>query len=95
MFLFNLIISYFDKWKIALKVNKIKESEIYIKNENDSDEVINADAIITAFGMKSDNEFYNAIKTKYYEKTKIAGDCEKVGKVGTAVRSGFYAALSI
>jgi hypothetical protein len=28
-------------------------------------------------------------------KTRIIGDCAKIGKVGGAVRSGYFAALSI
>lgn len=56
---------------------------------------LNADTIIRAFGMKSDDKLANEIRNLYPTKTRIVGDSEKVGKVANAIRDGFYAAISL
>jgi 2-enoate reductase len=45
--------------------------------------------------MKPNNAFTKAVDSKYHLKTRIIGDSLKIGKVGSAVREGMYAALSI
>ena len=45
--------------------------------------------------MKPRTELVDALKAKYYTKTIAMGDSVKMGKIGTAVRSGFFAAMSI
>ena len=49
------------------------------------------DTIVSAFGMRPNNSLAEKISSKYHTKTCIVGDCQKVGKVGNAVREGFYA----
>lgn len=56
---------------------------------------IPADTVVAAFGMKPNNQNAQAIDALYHNKTRIIGDCDKVGKVSGAVRSGFYAAISL
>ena len=45
--------------------------------------------------MKPRTELVDAVKAKYHTKTVVIGDSAKMGKIGGAVRSGFYAAMSI
>jgi hypothetical protein len=56
---------------------------------------IEGDTVVSAFGMKPDDTVARKIDSKYHTKTRIIGDCDKVGKVGGAVREGFYAGVSI
>ena len=35
------------------------------------------------------------IKEKYHIKTRVIGDSSRLGKIGEAVRDGFYAATSL
>lgn len=77
------------------KVTSITEEGVYIEKADGSSEFIKADTVVTAFGMKKNNKLAEEIKAKYHTKTRVVGDCEKIGKVGTAVRMGFYAALSL
>ena len=58
-------------------------------------ETLKADTVITAFGMKPDLTTVDAIKAKYHTKTRVVGDSNKPGKIGDAVRDGFYAASSL
>ena len=69
----------------GVKAQKTDGSEVFIE----------ADTIITAFGVKQNNKLFEDISSKYHIKTRPVGDCETVGNVGTAVRSGFFAGLAI
>lgn len=77
------------------KVQEITDKAVIIQKEDGTLEEILADTVITAFGMKPNREEAEQIRDKYLYKTRIVGDSEKVGKVATAVRGGFYAALSL
>ena len=77
------------------KVQEITATGVIVQKADGTVEEISADTVITAFGMKPSREVAEKIRDKYLLKTIIIGDSEKVGKVSTAVRSGFYAALSI
>jgi len=81
--------------KTNSKVVKFNKNGVKIEKDDGLTEFINADTIITAFGMKPDNELGENLKDKYPLKTNIIGDCKEVAKVGEAIRSGFYAATSI
>ncbi len=58
----------------------------------DGEEVfIEGDTMVAAFGMKPNNRVSEKIYSKYHIKTRVIGDCQKVGRVGNAIREGFYA----
>ncbi len=48
-----------------------------------------------AFGSKPVLTTVDAVKAKYHLKTRAVGDSNKLGKIGEAVRDGFYAATSL
>ena len=77
------------------KVKEIDETGVVVEKEDGSIEHIEADTVINALGMRPVTTLTEAIKAKYHTKTRVIGDTEKMGKIGTAVRSGFYAAMSI
>ncbi|BCZ45923.1 2-enoate reductase [Clostridium gelidum] len=77
------------------KVTSIDNQGVYLQRDDGTSELIKADNVVTAFGMRKNNKLAEEIKAKYHIKTRIVGDCEKVGKVGTAVHMGFFAALSL
>lgn len=79
---------------VNAKVTSIDEKGVHVETK-DGEGVIYADTIITAFGMKPNNEIAEKIKKKYHIKTRVVGDSEKVGKVGTAIRGGFFAAMDL
>jgi 2,4-dienoyl-CoA reductase-like NADH-dependent reductase (Old Yellow Enzyme family)/thioredoxin reductase len=77
------------------KVTAIDSEGVYVQKDDGTYEFIKADNVITAFGMRKNNKLAEEIKAKYHIKTRVIGDCEKVGEVSTAVRMGFFAALSL
>ncbi|WP_404328111.1 hypothetical protein [Mesobacillus maritimus] len=56
---------------------------------------IEADTVINAFGMKPNTTVGKAISDKFHTKTRHVKDCVSIGKVGNAVRSGFFAGLTL
>jgi NADPH-dependent 2,4-dienoyl-CoA reductase/sulfur reductase-like enzyme len=68
---------------------------IKAKKKDGTEVFIEGDTVVSAFGMRPNDEAAKAIQKKYHTKTRIVGDCSKVGKVGNAVKEGFYAALAI
>ncbi len=77
------------------KVLSVDENGVTVEKEDGSTEYLPADTVINALGMKPRTELVDALKAKYYTKTIAMGDSVKMGKIGTAVRSGFFAAMSI
>ncbi len=93
------LIPMLHKYDVAIytgyKVLEIKTDGVTAQKKDGSEIFIPADTTVSAFGMMSNKNLAQVIDEKYHNKTKIIGDCSKVGKVGNAVRSGMYAAMSI
>lgn len=77
------------------KVVSIEADGLTVEKKDGSKEKIKADTVISAFGMKPDLTTVDAVKAKYHTKTRVVGDSMKMGKIGEAVREGFYAASSL
>jgi NADH dehydrogenase FAD-containing subunit len=77
------------------KILQIEANGVRAQKKDGSEVFIEADTIVSSFGMVQNKAFAEAIDAKYHNKTRLVGDCSKVGKVGGAVREGMYAAISI
>lgn len=77
------------------KVVSIDKGGVHVETKDGAPDYIKSDTVVTAFGMRKNNKIVDEIKSKYYNKTRIIGDCERVGKVGNAIHSGFFTAMSI
>ena len=77
------------------KVVSVQTDGLTLEKKDGTLETLKADTVITAFGMKPDLTTVDAIKAKYHTKTRVVGDSNKPGKIGDAVRDGFYAASSL
>lgn len=77
------------------KVLEIQAAGVKTQKKDGTEEFIAGDTIVSAFGMVSNHGFAKMVDAKYHVKTRVIGDSLKVGKVGSAVREGMYAALSI
>ncbi|OMF06928.1 NADH:flavin oxidoreductase [Paenibacillus amylolyticus] len=77
------------------KVLSFEANGLHAEKADGSKVFIEADTIINAFGMRKNTTIAELIRAKFGTKTSLMGDCVKVGKVGTAVRSGFYATSAI
>ncbi len=93
--LFNRLKESNVKLLTSTKVLAIDEKGLTVENADGSQTHIDADTVITAFGMKPDLTVVNAVDAKYHTKTRIVGDSNKLGKIGEAVRDGFYAGSSL
>ena len=81
--------------RTSCKVTLIDSNGVHVQKTDGTSDFIKADTIVTAFGMRKNNKLAEKIKEKYNTKTRVVGDCEKVGKVGTAVRTSFFASRSL
>lgn len=77
------------------KVLAFEEKGLRALNGNGEEIFIEADTMITAFGMKQNTDLSHEISKKYHTKTRQVGDGVSIGKVGNAVRSGFFAGSTI
>ena len=77
------------------KVVAMDESGLTVEGKDGEQKKIAADTIIAAFGMRQDLSVVDKIKEKYHIKTRVVGDSARIGKIGEAVRDGFYAATSL
>ncbi|MGB4177710.1 MAG: hypothetical protein WBK53_06740, partial [Halanaerobiales bacterium] len=74
---------------------KIDEKGVEVEKEDGSTWLIPADTVVTSLGMKENREIAEKIMEKYPKKTRVAGDCVQIGKIGTAIRMGFFAGSTI
>lgn len=93
----NPLMFKLEDYKVKLctdrKIIEILPEGVLVEHEG-KQEVIAADTVITAFGMKSLNGLAEAIADKY-PNTTIVGDCAAVGQVAQAVRGGFFAGWAV
>ena len=92
--LFNKLAENNVKLMTNTKVTAIDETGLTVE-ENGNEKHIEADTVISAFGMRPNTTLSDLLKEKYPMKTRAVGDCDKLGKIGEAVREGFYAASSL
>lgn len=77
------------------KVIGMNESGLSVECKDGSIQELKADTIVSAFGMRPDLTLVDKIKKRYHIKTRVVGDSNALGKIGEAIRDGFYAASSI
>ncbi|MDW2799802.1 FAD-dependent oxidoreductase [Clostridium boliviensis] len=77
------------------KVLEITAEGVKAMQKDGKEVFIEGNTIVASFGMKPNNKNAKAIDAKYHNKVCLIGDCTVVGKVGGAVRSGMYAAMSL
>ena len=73
------------------KVIEITSKGVKALTTDGKEVFIESDTIVAALGMKPNNTIAEKIASKYHLKTRVIGDCIQVGKVGNAIREGFYA----
>lgn len=76
------------------KVVSIDEDGVHVETSK-GEKIVKADTIISAFGMKQLTDIADIIDSKYHNKTRKIGDLYKIGKIGNAIREGYYAGSSI
>ena len=92
--LFGLLAKNGVTLRTGAKVVSISGKAVTVETK-DGKEDIPADTVVAAFGMKPVRETAEKIRDKYPTKTRIVGDSMRLGKIGDAVREGFYAGTGI
>lgn len=77
------------------KVVAMDEHGLTVECEDGTQKRLEADTIVSAFGMRPDLITVDKVKEKYHIKTRVVGDSNRLGKIGEAIRDGFYAATSL
>ena len=74
-------------------VQEITEKGVVVK-KNGRKRTIECDTVITAFGLKKNDALIAELK-EIVPETYVIGDARKVGLVGDATNSAYYACMSI
>jgi len=83
------------KQRTSAELVAINDEGVHIKLADGSIEIIPADTVVTALGMCPNTAIALEIKAKHHIKTRVAGDCDEIGRIGTAIRDGFFAAMDL
>ncbi len=76
------------------KVIAVNNEGVVVEGK-DGQKTIPADTVISAFGMRPDRSIADIIDSKYHNKVRKIGDVFKLGKIGDAVREGYFAGSTI
>ena len=93
--LFNRLAAANVNLMTEAKVVSIEDDGVTVERADGTTEKVAADTVINAFGMVPDLTLSEELKKKYHIKTRVVGDNFKAGKIGDAIREGFYAATSL
>lgn len=77
------------------KISEITANGVVVTDAEGNIKVIEADTVISAFGMRPDSDISNRILDKYNPFVIPVGDCLGIGAIEGAVRGGFFAAWSL
>lgn len=86
-----------DKLEVltGVKVEEIKDGSIVVVDKKGVREEIEADTVIVAVGMKTNNKLYEDIKANCKTEVYTIGDCVKPGKIFDAMHTGYKTGLKI
>ena len=77
------------------RVEKVEDGRVSILDKDNNRSTLRADTVISAFGMRSDNLLADALEKKYGWRVRTVGDCNQIGRVGLAIREGYFAGSTI
>ena len=75
-------------------VKEITAQGVRVTKPDGSEELLECDTVITAFGIRPDKKFVEELK-EIVPETYVVGDAYKTGLIGDATNSAYYACMSI
>lgn len=75
-------------------ITAFTDGGVAVRDKDGNEQILEADTIIHAFGMKANHALAMEICDKYPD-TAMLGDCKEVAQIGGAVRNGFFAGWSL
>ena len=91
----NFIKKYNVEVHTNSKVKSVEDDGVHIVVEDGSEQVIPADTVISAFGLKPLKGFSKQLQDRFGWRVRVIGDNDKVGRIGTAVRGGYFAGTTV
>ena len=82
------------KQMVNTKLIEVTDEGVLVEHDG-KQELIEADMVVDAFGMRARSDEANAIFQKYGHITTLVGDCIKPAQIGEAVRGGYFAAYAL
>lgn len=77
------------------KISEITEQGVIVTDAEGNTKLIEADTVISAFGMRPTSDIVSRLCAKYQSKVIPVGDCTKIQAIEGAVRGGFFAGWSV
>ncbi len=77
------------------KISEINKDGVVVTDAERCTKTIEADTVISAFGMRPNADVVNRICEKYQSIVTIVGDCDKIRAIEGAERGGFFAGWSL
>ncbi len=77
------------------RITEINEKGVVAVDAEGNEKLIEADTVISAFGMRPNSDLANRICKKYNSIVTVVGDCKKILAIEGAVRGGFFAGWAI
>lgn len=79
----------------SCRVKAVEDDGVHILHEDGTEEILEADTVISAFGLKPLSKLAGQFKAQFGWRARIVGDADKVGRIGTAVRGGYFAGTTV
>lgn len=79
----------------STKVKSVEDDGVHVLDADGNENVLPADTVISAFGLRKLSAYAEAVRARFGWRVRIIGDCDKVGRIGTAVRGGYFAGTTI
>lgn len=77
------------------RVESVDGTSVHILHKDGQQEILRGDTVISAFGMRPDNALATALTERFGWKVRAIGDCNQIGRVGLAVREGYFAGSTL
>ena len=75
-------------------VQEITDKGVIVRTADGQEQLLEADTVVLAFGLKPDSEKIKALADVVPE-TYIIGDAQKVGVIGDATNAAYFACMEI
>ncbi len=95
----NWLLDTMEKYNVTAmpghKISEITENGVYAVDAEGNTKFIEADTVISSFGMKPNSDLAERICKKYNSIVSVVGDCKKITAIEGAERGGFFAGWAI
>lgn len=77
------------------RVKEVNDKGVLVVLKDGNEQLVEADTVISAFGLRPLTTYANQLRKRFGWKARVIGDNEKVGRIGTAIRAGYFAGTTL